>query len=112
MFRFAIRMIACCVLAACLSAPIGAQELRGVARLAPEGVRVTTDGDGVHLSMGLTQAVPYRIETRLDPMRLIVEFREVDTGRAQTPENVRLVGRYGELALENGLFRVELREHA
>jgi hypothetical protein len=33
---------------------------------------------------------------------LEVEFRAVDTGRPWAPSNVRLVGRYGELALEHG----------
>jgi N-acetylmuramoyl-L-alanine amidase len=78
-------------LAACIGAPLKAQELRGVARLAPEGVRISAVGDGVQLSMGLTQAVPYRIETRLDPMRMIVEFREVDWSGFDSDE-VELTG--------------------
>lgn len=64
-----------------LGLPFGgaAQDLTGLARLDPRQSEIT---DGWHgsatLALDLSQGVPFRVFTLNDPMRLIVDFREVD----------------------------------
>ncbi|MEM6407408.1 MAG: N-acetylmuramoyl-L-alanine amidase [Pseudomonadota bacterium] len=59
-----------------------ADDLRALARLDPLGSSIVDVDKGVVVTLALTQAVPYRIYTLNDPMRLVVEFREVAFGSA------------------------------
>ncbi len=54
-----------------------AQDLRAVARVEMGASGVTDARGGAELVLALTQAVPYRIYALADPMRIVVEFREV-----------------------------------
>ncbi|WP_425098282.1 N-acetylmuramoyl-L-alanine amidase [Tropicibacter sp. S64] len=65
-------------LAACLLAgAVWAQDASGLARFEEGGVTDGTFG-GSTLSLTLSQGVPWRLFTLDDPMRLVVDFREVD----------------------------------
>ncbi|MCR9125321.1 MAG: N-acetylmuramoyl-L-alanine amidase [Rhodobacteraceae bacterium] len=56
-----------------------AQDFSALARIDPETSRAEDLGrDGVALTLGLSQGVPYRLFTLNDPPRLVVDFREVD----------------------------------
>jgi len=68
--------------------------LSGLARFNAEESAVTDTRGGLAVELHLSQGVPYRIYTLGDPMRLILDFREVDW-RAMSP--TRLV--QGEKAL-------------
>jgi len=54
-----------------------AQDLRAVARVEMGASGVVDTRGGAELVLALTQAVPYRIYALGDPMRIVVEFREV-----------------------------------
>lgn len=62
---------------ALLSSACAAQDLRAVARVDMAGSAVTDTRGGAELVLALTQAVPYRIYALADPMRVVIEFREV-----------------------------------
>lgn len=79
-----------CVLLACACAAT-AQELRAIARIDPAVSQRAHSSDGLTLTLGLSQPVPYRIETRVQPMRLVIEFREVDF--SGTDLGTQLVGK-------------------
>jgi len=67
----------------------------------PKGTGVLAVGDPFTSTGRLLQK--RRTVVRLPGLLpLDVQFRAVDTGRPVTPSNVRLVGCYGEFALENG----------
>lgn len=67
-------------IALCLGAGAGAwaQGLSALARV--DGARSETrdHGAGFDLTLGLTQAVPYRVRLWDEPRRVVVDFREVD----------------------------------
>ena len=55
-----------------------AQDLSALARLDPERSAVSDRGDGVVVTLGLSQAVPWRLRLMAEPPRLVLDFREVD----------------------------------
>lgn len=63
-----------------LAAPLRstAQELTGLARLAPATSEITDDGAAVMVRLDLSQGVPWRIFTLTDPDRAVLDFREID----------------------------------
>ncbi|PWK62241.1 N-acetylmuramoyl-L-alanine amidase [Roseicyclus mahoneyensis] len=63
-----------------LSVVVHAQGFGALARLIPEESRITADEEGVTLTLSLSQPVPFRVFTLADPMRLVVDFREVAFG--------------------------------
>ncbi len=62
----------------CLGAPLAAQSLGALARALPEGSSLSGSSEGVDLELSLSQPVPFRVFTLDDPMRVILDFREVD----------------------------------
>ncbi|WP_394153005.1 N-acetylmuramoyl-L-alanine amidase [Loktanella salsilacus] len=70
-----IRTLALCLL---LAAPAAAQDFSALARIDPAASRIADDGQGLRVDLALSQTVPYRVFTLTDPMRVIVDFREVD----------------------------------
>ncbi len=68
------------VFALCAGA-VQAQEMSALARLDPARSFIRDKGCcGLAIDLHLTQAVPYRVFTLDNPMRLVVDFREVDWG--------------------------------
>src|SRR6056297_1528866 len=49
-----------------------------LARLDAEESTITDTQEGVELRLHLSQGVPYRVFTLADPVRLVLDFREVD----------------------------------
>jgi N-acetylmuramoyl-L-alanine amidase len=64
-----------------------AQEFSGLARLDVTQSRVAEVGDGVEITLYLSQPVPWRVFTLADPLRLVLDFREVDW-RGARPEDL------------------------
>ncbi len=60
-----------------LAAPVFAQPFGVLARLLPDATEMTADDRAVDLSLGLSQAVPFRVFWLADPWRVVVDFREV-----------------------------------
>ena len=55
------------------------QEMSGLARVDPVASIIRDDGrTGLAIDLQLSQAVPYRVFTLDQPMRLVLDFREVD----------------------------------
>lgn len=79
-----IRIFAVFVTALVMSVPAlmqrgGAQDLQALARIDAARSAITDDADGtVQLELGLTQAIPWRVFALADPLRIVVDFREVD----------------------------------
>ncbi len=90
------------VLALC--AGLGAargQELSALARLDPQASSIAEAGQGVALSLSLSQPVPWRVRVLDDPPRLILDVREVDwTGIDRVPRTTPRV-----VDLRAGVFR-------
>ncbi|MGJ8583002.1 MAG: N-acetylmuramoyl-L-alanine amidase [Marinosulfonomonas sp.] len=57
---------------------VNASDLAALARVVPGQAELRDVGDSVELHLGITQAVPYRIFTLTDPMRVVVDFNELD----------------------------------
>lgn len=70
------RMIALVLALAATASP--AQDLSAVAKLDPAVSMIVDDGDGVDITLGLSQSVPWRVRLMDDPPRLVMDFREVD----------------------------------
>lgn len=68
------------LLAAALAIPctVSAQGLFALARLDPVRSAITDHSDGFDLVLTISQPVPYRVQTLVDPPRLVLDFREVD----------------------------------
>lgn len=92
MGRSVLRLLVACVLLAAAVAQADAQELRALARPDPATSALQVTPEGLSLTLGLTQPVPYRIETRLNPMRVVIEFREVDFSGADPESYLGLNG--------------------
>lgn len=60
--------------------PSPAQEARALARAEIARSALVDEGRGVSLSLVLSQAVPYRVALRDDPMRVVLDFRDVQFG--------------------------------
>lgn len=97
-------MVSLVVLALALSArPLSAQQLSALARLdvAGSGISQRLSGD-VDIVLSLSQAVPWRVFTLDDPMRMVVDFRKVDFPVLDR----RALGAGDEIAfLRTGIFR-------
>ena len=70
-------LLALMVLWAALTGAV-AQELSALARLQPEVSRIEDAGQGVSLSLAISQPVPWRVRLLDGPPRLILDVREVD----------------------------------
>jgi N-acetylmuramoyl-L-alanine amidase len=70
---------------------VAAQEFSGLARLDVTQSRVAEVGEGVEITLYLSQPVPWRVFTLDEPRRLVMDFREVDW-RGARPEEL-IVGR-------------------
>ena len=70
---------------------VAAQEFSGLARLDVTQSTVAEVGDGVEITLYLSQPVPWRVFTLDTPRRLVLDFREVDW-RGARPEDL-IVGR-------------------
>ena len=57
---------------------VHASDLAALARVVPGQAEVRDEGNEIELRLGITQAVPYRIFTLTDPMRIVVDFNELD----------------------------------
>lgn len=77
MFR-AVLIIALLCLCTPVFAPVSAQTLGASARALPDGSSLTGNRRGTELQLALSQAVPFRVFTLSDPMRVVVDFRTVD----------------------------------
>lgn len=69
-----------------LPAAVTAQGFSALARVLPEDSLLYDRGGEVHLQLGLSQGVPFRVFTLDAPARLVLDFQEVDWGalRADT----------------------------
>jgi N-acetylmuramoyl-L-alanine amidase len=92
------------ILSLCLmfwAAASGAQELTALARLDPARSQIVDAGVGLEVTLALSQPVPWRVRLLNDPMRLLIDFRELDwAGLAQMPLRSEQIG-----ALRAGVFR-------
>lgn len=70
-----------------LGAPAVAQTLGASARVLPEGSTLTGNRRGTELQLALSQAVPFRVFTLDDPMRVVMDFRTVDFSALPTDFN-------------------------
>ncbi|MEP5151890.1 N-acetylmuramoyl-L-alanine amidase [Planktotalea sp.] len=70
----------CLSLTLLLSAPqsIEAQEFTALARLDASNSTIALSDGAYQLDLALSQGVPYRVYTLVDPARLVLDFREVD----------------------------------
>ncbi|ABD55453.1 N-acetylmuramoyl-L-alanine amidase [Jannaschia sp. CCS1] len=59
-------------------APSMAQTLSAAARVLPEGSVLEGNRSATELRLTLSQAVPFRVFTLTDPMRVVLDFRTVD----------------------------------
>ncbi|SEW16104.1 N-acetylmuramoyl-L-alanine amidase [Cognatiyoonia koreensis] len=55
-----------------------AQEFSALARIDPARSQVTDAGRALQIDLHLSQTVPYRVFTLDEPLRLVLDFREVD----------------------------------
>ena len=62
------------VLCALLPLIVSAQDFSGLARASAQGSMITNN----QVTLSLSQGVPFRIFTLADPMRMVVDFAEVD----------------------------------
>lgn len=89
------------ILAVFLACGAQAQDLSALARLDLARTSIAAEGDGVSLTLGLSQPVPWRVRVLDQPPRLVMDFREVDwTGLEGLGQDVPQV-----LGLRAGVFR-------
>jgi N-acetylmuramoyl-L-alanine amidase len=72
------RLLAALALCLCAVSAPAAERLSPLARLDPAASSVRDAGDGVAITLALSQPVPWRAYTLADPPRLVLDFREVD----------------------------------
>ena len=84
MFRAVLTPILAALVLCALSVPAAAQSgapaLGACARLIPGESRLLATDQGVALTLGLSQPVPFRVFSLTDPARIVVDFREVVFG--------------------------------
>lgn len=74
--------------------PVAAEGLQALARVEPGASKVSSGGpDEARITLGLTQAVPFRVLTLSDPARVILDFRDVNFAglKADTFLRTRLI---------------------
>lgn len=80
---------------------LSAQDLSALARLDPARSAISQSGQGVQISLGLSQPVPWRVRLLDMPPRLVMDFREVDwSGINDLPQTAAAVK-----GLRAGVFR-------
>ncbi len=60
--------------------PARAQDFSALARIDPARSTIADAGDGLDITLTLSQPVPYRIYTLDEPLRLVIAFQEVNFG--------------------------------
>ncbi|MDC0657020.1 N-acetylmuramoyl-L-alanine amidase [Leisingera sp. SS27] len=65
-------------LAAGAWAQSGGSSFSGLARIDADASHVRDAGQGAEITLGLSQGVPYRLFTLTEPLRLVLDFQEVD----------------------------------
>lgn len=81
--------------------PAMAQQLSALARLDPAASSITDRGQGVEVTLALSQPVPWRVRVLDAPPRLVLDMREVDWSGAQDiPRDSAAIG-----SLRAGVFR-------
>lgn len=76
-----VRLWAALLLALGLAiAPVQAQDLRAMARIAPENSQISDFRRGIAVALTLSQAVPYKLTLLDGPPRLRLSFHEVNWG--------------------------------
>ena len=101
MVRFARLALALC--AALVAAPAAAQDgaLSALAKLDAEASEIAASGDGLRVTLALSQPVPWRVRVLDAPLRLVMDFREVDwSNLADLPVDSDAI-----LGLRAGVFR-------
>lgn len=83
--------------------PAQAQELSALARLDAAASGLRASGGGIDLHLALSQPVPWRVVTLVEPPRLVLDFREVDFGPGGGVAGFDLPK--GVVALRTGRFR-------
>ena len=79
--RVLLPMLLAVVVAVALSPGVArAQGLSALARLEPGARRITDQGRGAEVVLSLSQGVPWRVFTLTDPLRVVMDFQEVDWG--------------------------------
>ncbi|MFO7806651.1 MAG: N-acetylmuramoyl-L-alanine amidase [Paracoccaceae bacterium] len=61
-----------------------AQNFSALARVDPSRSAIKSDGETLVIDLGLSQPVPWRIYTLADPMRLVLDFDQVDWSALDT----------------------------
>lgn len=68
--------------------PVMAQDLSALARLDGKASSIRDVGEGVEVTLALSQSVPWRVRLADNPPRVVLDFREVDwTGIADLSRN-------------------------
>jgi len=81
--------------------PVQGQTLSALARLDPAGSQIVDEGDGMAVTLALSQPVPWRVRLLDAPPRLVLDLREVDwTGLQDMPQTSAAL-----LGLRAGVFR-------
>lgn len=81
--------------------PVQGQTLSALARLDPAGSQIADFGEGMAVTLALSQPVPWRVRLLDGPPRLVLDLREVDwTGLDRVPQASAAV-----VALRAGVFR-------
>lgn len=76
--KYALIWIAALICGPMFCAPILAQDLSGLASLDAAHSDISASGDGIDITLALSQPVPWRVRLLDAPPRLILDFREVD----------------------------------
>ena len=81
------------LMALALLQPVVAQELSALARLQPASSQIGDSGQGLAVTLSLSQPVPWRVRLLDAPPRVVFDFREVDwtglSGMPMTSANVK-----------------------
>jgi N-acetylmuramoyl-L-alanine amidase len=108
--RAVARILAIAAMAAAFAPPLRAgDDLTALARLDPAASGVTdTAGGSIALDLALSQPVPYRVFLLADPLRLVMDFSELDFGpsRAGALDRSNAVTRLGWGLIRPGWSRL------
>jgi N-acetylmuramoyl-L-alanine amidase len=81
--------------------PLAAQQLTALAKLDAAQSAISDSGSGLDIDLAISQPVPWRVRVLANPVRLVVDFREVDwAGLA----NLRVESE-AVVAMRAGVFR-------